>query len=68
MALRYRFLEKQMGYFNVRANEQRVSKIKYDIKDPYQIEYEKRIKTASQQMSDLIRLPESEINTDGLSN
>jgi len=49
----YRYLEKQLGFphFNERCEEQRVEKIRRDIKDPFQREYEKRMRTATSEMS-----------------
>lgn len=53
--IQYRYLEKQVGFpfFNERVEEQRVNKIRREIKDPFQVEYEKRMRTASTEMTDL---------------
>lgn len=52
---RFRFLEKQVGFplFNERAEEQRVEKIRREIKDPFQVEYDRRMRTASTEMDSL---------------
>ncbi len=62
---KFRFLEKQVGfpYFNVRYEEQRVNKIRHEIKDPFQIEYERRMRTSTSEMSGL-DFPEASENTD----
>ena len=51
----FRFLEKQVGFplFNERAEEQRVDKIRREIKDPFQVEYDKRMRTASTKMDSI---------------
>lgn len=56
----FRFLEKQLGFphFNERMEEQRVEKIRREIKDPFQREYEKRMRTATSEMGG-IELPEN---------
>ena len=56
----YRFLERQVGfpYFNERTEEQRVEKIRRDIKDPYQREYERLMRTSASEMTG-IEFPES---------
>lgn len=56
----FRYLEKQVGYpyFNERCEEQRVEKIRREIKDPFQREYENRMRTATSEMSG-IELPEN---------
>lgn len=53
---RFRFLEKQVGFplFNERAEEQRVEKIRREIKDPFQVEYERRMRTASSEMDSIV--------------
>lgn len=53
--IKYRFLEKQVGFpfFNERAEEQRVNKIRREIKDPFQDEYERHIRTASSEMDSI---------------
>ena len=62
---KFRFLEKQVGfpYFNIRMEEQRVKKIRFDIKDPFQTEYESRMRTSTSEMLG-IDFPETFENTD----
>ncbi|MBR3759688.1 MAG: hypothetical protein IKK47_01660 [Ruminococcus sp.] len=57
---KFRFLEKQVGfpYFNVRYEEQRVNKIRHEIKDPFQKEFERRMRTSTSEMSG-IEFPEA---------
>lgn len=61
----FRYLEKQVGfpYFNVRYEEQRVNKIRHEIKDPFQTEYESRMRTSTSEMLG-IDFPETIENTD----
>lgn len=51
----YHFLEVQVGfpYFNERAEQQRVDTIQRGIKDNFQKEYERRMRTATDSMIDL---------------
>ena len=51
----YHYLEQQPGFplFNERAEEQRFNKIQRGIKDEFQQEMERRMKTATDSMSDL---------------
>lgn len=61
----FRYLEKQVGfpYFNERTEEQRVEKIRRDIKDPFQREYENRMRTATSEMGG-IELPKNIVSSD----
>ena len=63
---KFRFLEKQVGfpYFNIRAEEQRVDKIKREIKDPYQKEFERLKRTSTSEMSGIDLSVIHEKNTD----
>ena len=53
--LTYHYLEEQPGFplFNERAEEQRYNKIQRGIKDQFQQEMERRMKTAADSMGDL---------------
>lgn len=63
--IKYHYLEKQVGFpfFNERVEEQRVNKIRREIKDPFQDEYDRRMRTSSSEMGS-IELKETDQDTD----
>lgn len=60
---KYAFLEKQTGfpYFNTRIELENIDRVQRNIKDPYQVELEKRKKTESSEMNVIPDLSQEQI-------